>query len=66
VGIPILDSFTSLFATWVECIKGRYSVKIAEYNKQIRILNKEDDETSADKQLIGFVMEEEDTEDEED
>jgi hypothetical protein len=61
VGIPIFDGITSLFSTWTEYIKGRYSVKIAEYNKQIRALGTDAD---ANKQVIGFVMEEEEPEDE--
>lgn len=58
---PILDSTASVIMTGLELIKGKWSVKIAEYNYQIQKMGEEPTNTHA----IGFVIpaEEDDYED---
>lgn len=48
---PILDSAAAVIMTGLEAIKGKWSVKIAEYNYQIQKLG--DEPTSS--RVIGFV-----------
>lgn len=59
---PILDSITTVVMTGLEIIKGKWSLKITEYNHQIQKLG--DEPTNS--HLIGFVTsaEEDDYEDE--
>ena len=58
---PILDSVTSVVLTGLEAIKGKWSVKVTEYNYQIQKLG--DEPTSS--RVIGFAapVEEDDYED---
>ena len=48
---PILDSAAAVIMTGLEAIKGKWSVKIAEYNYQIQKLG--DEPTSS--RIIGFA-----------
>ena len=48
---PILDSAASVIMTGLEAIKGKWTVKITEYNYQIQKLG--DEPTST--RVIGFV-----------
>ena len=49
--IPILDSATTVILTGLEAIKGKWSVKVTEYNYQIQKLGEEP--TSS--HVIGFA-----------
>ena len=49
---PILDSATAVILTWSEAIKGKLSVKVAEYNYQIQKIGKEPTSSHA----IGFAV----------
>lgn len=49
---PILDSLTTVLMTGLEIIKGKYTLKIAEYNSQIQKLGYEPE----DSRVIGFVV----------
>lgn len=64
---PLLDAIIVLIATWIEVLKGRLSVKLAKYQKEIDDLDigEKEEKTPA----IGFVypdVEEYYEEDEED
>ncbi len=60
---PILDSATTVILTGLEAIKGKWSVKVAEYNYQIQNIG--DESTST--RVIGFAAPvEEDDYDEDD
>lgn len=48
---PILDSATTVILTGLEAIKGKWSVKVAEYNYQIQKIGEEP--TSS--RVIGFA-----------
>ena len=48
---PILDSATTVIMTGLEAIKGKWTVKITEYNYQIQKLG--DEPTSS--RIIGFA-----------
>lgn len=48
---PILDSVTTVILTGLEAIKGKWSVKVAEYNYQIQKIGEEP--TSS--RVIGFT-----------
>ena len=48
---PILDSATTVILTGLEAIKGKWSVKVAEYNYQIQKLGDE----PASPRVIGFA-----------
>ena len=48
---PILDSATTVILTGLEVIKGKWSVKVAEYNYQIQKIGEEP--TSS--RVIGFA-----------
>ena len=48
---PILDSATAVIMTGLEAIKGKWSVKVTEYNYQIQKLG--DEPTSS--RVIGFA-----------
>ena len=62
-GIPILEGLTTLFLTLLEVGKGRLTLRITEYNKQIQdIANKEEVSTHA----IGFRCDPVEYEEEED
>lgn len=52
---PILDSAVSTIMTGLELIKGKWSVKIAEYNCQIQSMSEEPNKANA----IGFAIPEE-------
>lgn len=54
---PLLDQIVVLLATGLEVIKGKWSVKIADYNNQITTI--ESDEIQ-EKKILGFIAEEED------
>ena len=49
--VPILDSATTVILTGLEAIKGKLSVKVAEYNYQIQKIGEEP--TSS--RVIGFI-----------
>lgn len=51
---PILDSVTGLFMTWLESLKMKCSVKMAEYQKQINDIAEEIDTSSGCTHAIGF------------
>lgn len=59
--LPVLDSVASIFITGIEALKGKWSVKIAEYNYKIQKLGDEPIST----RVIGFTAptEEDDYED---
>jgi hypothetical protein len=57
--LPLLDSITGLIATWIESLKGKSSIKIAEYNQKVTALS--DD---SPKHAIGFAIQSEDEYDE--
>ena len=62
-GIPILEGLATLFLTLLEVGKGRLTLRITEYNKQIQdIANKEEVSTHA----IGFRCDPVEYEEEED
>ena len=48
---PILDSAAAVIMTGLEAIKGKWTVKITEYNYQIQQIGAEQPSTS----VIGFV-----------
>lgn len=58
---PILDSATAVILTGLEAIKGKWTVKITEYNCQIQKMGDEPSST----RVIGFAppIEEDDYED---
>ena len=37
--LPLLDSLGSLLTTWIESLKGKSSIKIAEFNKKVTELS---------------------------
>ena len=49
--LPLLDSLGSLLTTWIESLKGKSSIKIAEFNKKVTELS--DD---SPKSVIGFAL----------
>lgn len=49
--VPILDSMASVIITGLEAIKGKWSIKIAEYNYKIQKLGDEPINT----RVIGFT-----------
>jgi hypothetical protein len=59
--MPILDSATSVIITGLEALKGKWSIKIADYNYKIQKLGDEPIST----RVIGFTAptEEDDYED---
>ena len=59
--VPILDSMASVIITGLEAVKGKWSIKIAEYNYKIQKLGDEPIST----RVIGFTAptEEDDYED---
>ena len=59
---PILDSATAVIMTGLEVLKGKWSVKVTEYNYQIQKLG--DEPTSS--RVIGFVAPEEEDDYEDD
>ena len=58
-----MDALTGLILTMIEVVKGWFSMKVAEYNCQLKKLAYSDE--ALPKQLIGFAREE-NKEDEED
>lgn len=48
---PILDSAASVIMTGLEAIKGKWSVKITEYNYQIQKMGDDEPQT----RVIGFA-----------
>jgi hypothetical protein len=50
---PILDSLTTVIMTGLEIIKGKWTLKVAEYNCQIQKMGLEPEE---DSRVIGFVV----------
>lgn len=55
--LPLLDGLTGLLLTLIEVAKGHFTVKVTEYNYQLKKLAyEEEDETP--KRLIGFAREE--------
>ena len=50
---PILDSLTTVIMTGLEIIKGKWTLKVAEYNCQIQKMGLEPEEGS---RVIGFVV----------
>ena len=57
---PILDSAATVVIAGFEVIKGKFSVKIAEYNYQIHKLGEEEPTSS---RIIGFVAPSEEDDD---
>ena len=55
--MPLCDSLLSLILTYIETLKGKLSIKIAQYNEE---LHKEKDETFV---VQGFVAEKDDIHD---
>lgn len=49
---PILDSVTAVIMTILEVIKGKLSIKVAEYNNQISKIGLDEEKT----QVIGFSI----------
>ena len=49
--VPILDSMASVIITGLEAVKGKWSIKIAEYNYKIQKLGDEPINT----RVIGFT-----------
>ena len=60
--IPIVESAAAVVMTGLEVIKGKWSLKIADYNKQISNLDDEPESSHA----IGFVIPEEEDDYEDD
>ena len=49
--LPLLDSLGSLLFAWIESLKGNSSIKIAESNKKVEELSKENTSNA----VIGFT-----------
>lgn len=49
--LPLLDSILSLIMTKIEILKGKDSIRIAEYNQQVMNVN-----DSNPKSIIGFTL----------
>lgn len=58
---PIGDSLSSLIITFLEMVKGKLAVKLAEYNTQIEKLQNQEQQNT---QAIGFTIPENKEEDE--
>ena len=56
--LPLLDGLTGLLLTLIEVAKGHFTVKVTEYNYQLKKLAYEEEEDEAPKRLIGFAREE--------
>jgi hypothetical protein len=51
---PLIESILGLIMTWIEVVKAKISVKIAQYNTQIH------ETQGTEKRVAGFVCEEDD------
>lgn len=58
---PIGDSLSGLIITFLEMVKGKLAVKLAEYNTQIEKLQNQEQQNT---QVIGFTIPEHREEDE--
>ena len=68
-GIPILEYLVSLILSWIEVAKGKASLKISQLSLEAAKLKKkalEDYEVDIKKNVIGFVLPEDDENDQED
>ena len=58
--LPLIDALASLLLTMIEAAKGYFSVKVAEYNIQLKKISyQSEDDEEAPKKLIGFMREDE-------
>lgn len=62
---PIFESITSLFMTMIEAAKGYFNIKIAKYNRQMKKITFNDEDTPSVVRQIGFATEIEEQEEEE-
>ena len=58
---PLLDGITAFLLAGLEALKGYFGMKVSEYNCRIREMNFKDDK----KRPIGFIIDQEEEEDDE-
>ena len=56
VGLPLLDTLTSLIMTWLENFKSNLNVKITKNNYKVQTIAQGEVE---DKHILGFIVPEE-------
>ena len=69
VATPVIESLVSLILSWIEVAKGKASLKISQLSLETAKLKKkalEDYEVDIKKNVIGFVLPEDDENDQED
>lgn len=59
---PLIEGLTGVLLTGLEALKGFFGIKVAEYNARIRKIALNEDEPK--KNPIGFIISEEEEEDE--